>query len=47
MKKLKPIFFTIVAKNYIGYARTLTVSITAQYLNTIINVVMCDNNYEF
>lgn len=46
MNKL-PIFFTIVARNYISYARTLTDSIIVQYPNAIIYVVICDRNYEF
>jgi hypothetical protein len=46
MNKL-PIFFTIAAKNYISFARTLTDSITAQYPNAIIYVLICDRNYKF
>ena len=46
MNKL-PIFFTIVARNYISYARTLSDSILDQYPNSVIYVVICDRNYEF
>ena len=47
MKQIELIFFTIVAKNYISFARTLTDSITAQYPNAIIYVLICDRNYKF
>ena len=46
IKAVPPVFFTVVAKNYIAYARTLCTSIAQHHPDAIIYVGLSDRDAE-